>query len=61
MKIPAEINKGNFAKNSSCLATINIKVKLDALSTKRKDYFIQIYANWIQISNQSTSKCESSP
>ena len=42
MKIPAEINKRSFSKNTNCSATINIKVKLDTPSTRKKDSFIKV-------------------
>lgn len=42
MKVPAEKNTRSFTKNSSCLATINIKVKLETAFTKKKDPFIQV-------------------
>ncbi|GBO39894.1 hypothetical protein AVEN_270980-1 [Araneus ventricosus] len=41
MKVSVDANKRNFSKNSNCNATINIKVKLDTATTRRKDSFIQ--------------------
>lgn len=42
MKVPAEINKRSISKNSSCLATIYMKVKLETAYTKRMDPFITV-------------------
>ncbi|GBN38664.1 hypothetical protein AVEN_17119-1 [Araneus ventricosus] len=42
MKVSADANKRSFSKNSNCNATINIKVKLDTATSRRKDSFIQV-------------------